>query len=300
MILVTGGFGFIGSNLVKRLNETGITDIVIVDDLTDSRKLKYLDDAVFSDYYDVDSFFDQFNDWGYLTHIFHDGAISSTREMNGKLIMNRNFVFSSRLLERAIKYDIPFQYASSASVYGNIETNTSVKENYPLKPQTPYAYSKALFDKKILKLNGRYRIQGLRYFNVCGPNEDHKDDQASPVHKFIKQAQESGRIKIFQGSDSIFRDFISVDDVVSIKINLAFNKPNNGIFNVGTGTPHSFEMIANIIAELTQAKIDVISFPEEYKSKYQYWTCADMSRLGFNHKFKSLEDTCISVFDSLK
>jgi ADP-L-glycero-D-manno-heptose 6-epimerase len=296
---VTGGFGFIGSNLIMRLNKLGKTDIVIVDDLTDSRKLTNLENAEFTDYYDVDTFFQTFTDWDCLTQIFHEGAISSTREMNGKLIMSRNYEFSSKLMKYAIEYNIPFQYASSASIYGNIEVVTSIREDYPFKPQTPYAHSKALFDTKVFALNDCYQIQGLRYFNVCGPNEGHKGDQASPVHKFIKQAQETERIKIFQGSDSIFRDFISVDDVVSIKLELAQRK-TRGIFNVGTGTPHSFDLIAKIIAEMTNAKIDIIPFPEEYKSKYQYWTCADMSRLGFEHKFKLLEDICSNVFDSLK
>ena len=300
MILVTGGFGFIGSNLIKALNARGITEIVVVDDLTDGNKMMNLNGATFGDYYDADSFFDTFSDWDSVKMIFHEGAISSTRETNGTLLMKRNFDFSGKILQKAFQHKIPFQYASSASVYGQIPSNFLIAENMPMQPQTPYAFTKYLFDKKIIKLmesehfdKFEFNIQGLRYFNVYGNNELHKGDQASPITKFTKQARETGKIRIFSGSETMFRDFVCVDDVVQAKLDLAFNKMSSGIFNIGTGIPETFAKVAEIIAHRENARIEVIPFPKEYGNKYQHWTCADLTKLrevGIQTKFKSINE----------
>jgi ADP-L-glycero-D-manno-heptose 6-epimerase len=300
MILVTGGFGFIGSNLIKALNARGISEIIVVDDLTDGNKMMNLNGTAFGDYYDVDSFFDTFSDWDSVKFIFHEGAISSTRETNGTLLMKRNFEFSEKLLMKSFEHKIPFQYASSASVYGDMPANFRVSESASMYPQTPYAFSKYMFDKKIIKLmeseyssKFEFNIQGLRYFNVYGENELHKGDQASPITKFTKQARETGKIKLFSGSESIFRDFVCVEDIVQAKIELAFNKMNSGIFNLGTGAPESFARVAEIIAHRENAKVETVPFPKEYQTKYQYWTCADMTKLrdaGIKTHFRSINE----------
>jgi len=300
MILVTGGFGFIGSNLIKSLNARGITEIVVVDDLADGNKMMNLNDTTFSNYYDADLFFDTFSDWDSVKFIFHEGAISSTRELNGTLLMKRNFDFSCKILQKAFEHKIPLQYASSASVYGQMPPNFLITENMPMQPQTPYAFTKYLFDKKITKLTAseyfdkyEFNIQGLRYFNVYGNNELHKGDQASPITKFTKQARETGTIRIFSGSESMFRDFVCVDDVVQAKLDLAFNKMSSGIFNIGTGHAESFARVAEIIAHRENARIEVIPFPKEYGDKYQYWTCADLTKLrevGIQTKFRSINE----------
>jgi ADP-L-glycero-D-manno-heptose 6-epimerase len=300
MILVTGGFGFIGSNLIKALNARGISEITVVDDLTDGNKMMNLNGTAFGDYYDVDSFFDTFSDWDSVKFIFHEGAISSTRETNGTLLMKRNFEFSEKLLMKSFEHKIPFQYASSASVYGDMPANFRVSESASMYPQTPYAFSKYMFDKKIIKLmeseyssKFEFNIQGLRYFNVYGENELHKGDQASPITKFTKQARETGKIKLFSGSESIFRDFVCVEDIVQAKIELAFNKMNSGIFNLGTGAPESFARVAEIIAHRENAKVETVPFPKEYQTKYQYWTCADMTKLrdaGIKTHFRSINE----------
>ena len=300
MILVTGGFGFIGSNLIKALNARGISEITVVDDLTDGNKMMNLNGTAFGDYYDVDSFFDTFSDWDSVKFIFHEGAISSTRETNGTLLMKRNYEFSEKLLRKSFEHKIPFQYASSASVYGDMPANFRVPESASMYPQTPYAFSKYMFDKKIIKLmeseyssKFEFNIQGLRYFNVYGENELHKGDQASPITKFTKQARDTGKIRIFSGSESIFRDFVCVEDIVQAKIELAFNKMNSGIFNFGTGAPESFARVAEIIAQRENAKVETVSFPKEYQTKYQYWTCADMTKLrdaGIKTHFRSINE----------
>lgn len=300
MILVTGGFGFIGSNLIIALNARGIKNIIVVDDLTDGRKMTNLNGCEFSEYYDVDDFFKKFSSWGDIQYIFHEGAISSTREMNGKLIMERNYEFSNKLLGKAFEHKIPFQYASSASVYGNVPKNIASSEDGHISPQTPYAYSKALFDKKVSALLNNehfakmgFNLQGLRYFNVYGRNEMHKGDQASPITKFTQQARETGRIKIFEGSDDIYRDFVCVEDVIQAKLEFAFNRMNSGIFNIGVGKACSFRHLAELIASRENAQIEVITFPKEYKEAYQYWTCASLHKLreaGIGTYFRTVKE----------
>ncbi len=284
MIIVTGGFGFIGSNIIRNLNKRGQRNIFVVDDLTDGHKFKNLADCEFNDYFDIDTFFDDFpvHLWEKITQIYHEGAISSTTEWNGKLIMERNYKFSDKLLNKAMEHKIPFSYASSASVYGS---TTHFTEDGPLQPLNMYAYSKCLFDKKIQRLmeldwyqNSPYIIQGYRYFNVYGEGEEHKGDQASPVHKFAKQAKETGIIKVFQGSENFKRDFVNAEDIAILKIEM-INRNISGIFNCGTGRAISFMDVAQLVARKYNAKIEVVPFPENLKGYYQEYTQANTNKL---------------------
>jgi ADP-L-glycero-D-manno-heptose 6-epimerase len=284
MIIVTGGFGFIGSNIIRNLNRRGQTNIFVVDDLENGHKFKNLADCEFNDYFDVESFFDEFPEhlWEQITQIYHEGAISSTTEWNGKLVMERNYKFSDKLLNKAMEHKIPFSYASSASVYGPTMHFT---EDGQLQPLNMYAYSKYLFDKKVERLmsldwyqNSPYVIQGYRYFNVYGDGEEHKQDQASPVHKFMKQALEQGVIKVFEGSENFRRDFVNAEDIAILKIEM-LNRNISGIFNAGTGKAVSFMDVANLVSRKTGARIEKVPFPEHLKGHYQEYTQANTSKL---------------------
>ena len=217
--------------------------------------------------------------------IYHLGAISSTTETNLNLIAENNIKFSCLLLEECIKRNIPFVYASSASVYG-LGTQ-GFQENALSTPLNYYAISKSSFDdfvKQKIDDHPESKIIGLRYFNVYGTGEEHKADMASPVHKFIKQAKEEGKIRIFQGSEVYLRDFIHVSDVVNITKSAA-DMPS-GIYNVGTGTPRSFLDVAKIVSSLTKAKIEEIPFPAHLKGKYQEYTCSDNKKINNASSYK--------------
>lgn len=282
MIVVTGGCGFIGSNLVHALNQRGYTDIVIVDDLTQGCKYKNLIGAKFRSYYDVDEFFQEFDGWKHLRTIFHQGAISSTTEINGKLVMDRNYSFTCKLFNKALDFRIPISYASSASVYGNTT-------NQAIDPLNLYAYSKSLVDQAAMQNLNKFKlIHGWRYFNVYGDREDHKGDQASPVSKFIKQATETGKILVFEGSENIHRDFISVDDVVRTIIDFMETEAYSGIRDLGTGVPTSFKTIAHLVARKYGGTIETIPFPENLLGQYQFYTKAVKPQV--DRKFTTIAD----------
>lgn len=297
MILVTGGFGFIGSNLIRALNARGMNNIIIVDDITNGRKVLNLLDGEYEDLHDVDDFFDKFNNFESLKAIFHLGAISSTTEWNGKKVMKYNYKFSCNLLNKVLEHRIPISYASSASVYG---INRDFSETAKMMPLNLYAYSKMLFDKRIMKLLATewfraspFQIQGWRYFNVYGRGEDHKEDQASPIYKFIKEAQTRGTITIFKNSENYLRDFICVEDVVQTQIDFLMKNHVSGIFNMGTGNAVSFKEIAEIISSKTGAKIVEIEFPNHLKGHYQEYTCANLTKLreaGCGDYFRTVQE----------
>ena len=277
MIIVTGGAGFIGSNLVKYLNLQDEEDIYIVDDLI-PEKVGNLLGLKFVKFFTIESFFQEFDDWKSVKQIYHEGAISSTTETNKNKIDKFNTNFSIKLLHTALEFDIPFSYASSASVYGN---GQSFNENSVLKPQSLYAESKALLDHevtKVLALKPKSKIQGFRYFNVYGECENHKGDQASPITKFTNQALDDGEICIFENSENFKRDFICVADVVRIK-HMMSKKDANGIFNLGTGYAVSFRHIADLISKKFTASVKEIPFPSNLKGQYQSYTCADTTKL---------------------
>lgn len=282
MVVVTGGFGFIGSNFIKYLNNIGMTDIIVVDDLTQGEKFHYLKNASIKDYYDVDTFFhkeiNRLPFWHKVRHIYHFGAISSTTASNGKDVMRYNYEFSRDLYNEAKRSNMSFTFISSASVYGNTVHHeySGFDEGYQMNPLNLYAYSKVMFENYMMEV-GMERAQIFRPFNVYGFNEDHKGDQASPITKFKKEIDDTGVAHIFEGSDKIYRDFICVDDVV--KIIATFPKHKTGIYNLGTGNVESFQRVAELIAEKHDGTVQIIPFPKHLKDKYQYFTKANTTKL---------------------
>jgi ADP-L-glycero-D-manno-heptose 6-epimerase len=215
--------------------------------------------------------------------IIHNGAMSSTVEKNWMSIAHYNQDFTAHLFGRAIEYQIPIKYASSASVYGNQKKNRKL-----INPLNQYAISKLIIDYYVLDHIDKFKyIQGFRYFNVYGTGEEDKlkVDQASPVSKFMQQANDTGKIKIFEGSDRFLRDFVCVDDIVDIVMN---NSAPSGIYDVGTGKPISFQKVAELVAKKTGAEIEEIPFPKHLEGKYQDYTCAKMDWIDY--EFTTVED----------
>ena len=307
MIIVTGGAGFIGSNIVYGLNARGMTDILVVDDLTDGRKCLNLADADILDYMDKDDFLARIRageKFGPVQAVFHEGACSSTTEWNGNFVMRVNFDYTKALLAWCAAGKIPLIYASSASVYGMGPVFREAREHE--RPLNMYAYSKFLFDQYLRARIAHHPAQvvGLRYFNVYGPREQHKGSMASVAYHFYKQIGESGRVRLFEGSDGYGpgeqqRDFIHVDDIVAVNLWLLDNPHISGIFNLGTGHAQSFNEVARAALkwarerqELEGGGIDYIPFPDHLKGRYQSYTEADMSTLrsaGYTTPFMNVE-----------
>ena len=302
MIIVTGGAGFIGSNLVRGLNEHGYQEILIVDNLEDNQKKnKNLKNLKYSDYLNKKNFLKLvLNDSvkKNIKHVFHLGACSSTTNFNKDYMLENNYQYSKILLDWCQNNSVPFIYASSASIYGN--TRSDSKEDDLFKPMNPYAYSKMLFDKFVLKNLNKFtsQVTGLRYFNVYGPNENHKTNMSSPLLTFRNQLTKTEFIKIFDGYSGFkkgehSRDFVSVKDCVLV--NLFFlNRSISGIYNVGSGNSYSFNFVAETIIDFyKRGNIKYIQFPDILKKSYQTYTKADISKLrgcGYNVDFINLKN----------
>lgn len=307
MIIVTGGAGFIGSNIVKGLNGIGIDDIIIVDNMTNSKKHRNLNALSFNDYIDKEDFInslDTFKNYK-IEAIFHQGACSDTMEQDGRYMMHNNYDYSKKLLEFSAENRIRFIYASSASVYGDARNGFKEEEKneYPLNV---YAFSKFLFDRYVRKLIEKVSIQivGLRYFNVYGPQETHKGKMASVIYHFHNEILDDGTIKLFEGSDNFKRDFVFVDDVVNVNLFFLENENLKGIYNCGSGQAEPFLKIAKIMQRLYKnVRIEFIKFPEELKDKYQTFTQADISLLkgvGYDKRFVPLEEGVAKYVEILK
>lgn len=304
MILVTGGAGFVGSNLVKTLNEQGRNDIVVVDNLTNANKCRNLSGLKIRDFIDKTDFSEALKQGDFdhenIEVVFHQGACSDTMEYNGKYMMQNNYDYSKQLLHFCLERKIPFIYASSASTYGGGQKGFS--ENPECEQAlNVYAYSKLLFDRYVEQLlpKAGSQVVGLRYFNVFGPQENHKGRMASMVYQMYRQMQESGKITLFKGIDGYAdgeqkRDFIYVKDV--IKVNLFFwaQQKISGVFNCGTGEANSFNTLAKGVSDhFKNNQISYIDFPEGLRGKYQNYTEADSSKLlaaGYSDGFMSLPD----------
>ncbi|WP_028771984.1 ADP-glyceromanno-heptose 6-epimerase [Shewanella waksmanii] len=299
MIVVTGAAGFIGSNLVKALNDMGRNDIIAVDDLTDGTKMFNLADCEVADYLDKDQFLQQIEAGqfdGQLEVIFHQGACSSTTEWDGKFMMSNNYEYSKTLLHFCDRNQCQYIYASSASVYGGSEKFVEQREFE--KPLNVYAYSKFLFDQYVRQQQLNCQVAGLRYFNVYGPREQHKGGMASVAFHFNNQIKANDICRLFEGVDGFehgqqLRDFVYVEDVVKVNIWLWQNPEVSGIYNCGTGQAQSFNDVANaVIGYHGKGKIEYIPFPDKLKGAYQSYTQADLTQLrqaGYRAEFKSVE-----------
>jgi ADP-L-glycero-D-manno-heptose 6-epimerase len=316
-IIVTGAAGFIGSNVVKALNARGTTDIVAVDNLKRAEKMANLADCEIADYRDKQEFIDairadRFD--GDIEAVLHQGACSDTMETDGRYMMENNYRYSIDLLDWCQDRQVPFIYASSASVYGGGRVFREAREHEG--PLNVYGYSKFLFDQRVRRrlAERTAQVAGFRYFNVYGPREAHKGRMASVAFHFFNQYVGTGRVRLFEGSGGYgpgeqVRDFISVEDVVRVNLFFLDHPEVSGIFNVGTGRGETFNAVAaaTITAVRTargepqlsldelraQSAIEYIPFPQQLMGKYQSYTQADTSALreaGYQVPFLSVDE----------
>lgn len=303
MIIVTGGAGFIGSNLIKGLNDKGYSDILVVDNIGKTDKFKNLVPLKIYDYIDKENFIHAIEAGEYehkkIQAIFHIGACSDTMEYDGKYMMNNNYEYSKTLLHFCLRRKIPFTYASSASVYGN--GDKGFRETAECEDAlNVYAFSKMQFDRYVNSLLPTIDSQviGLRFFNVFGPQEIHKGRMASIAYQLYNQITKEGVAKLFAGINGYgdgeqLRDFIYVKDVVKVNLFFLDHPEQSGVFNCGTGKARSFNAVANsIIAAKNAGRIEYVPFPEQLKGKYQNYTEADTAKLlkaGYDGGFTELE-----------
>ncbi len=302
MIIVTGGAGMIGSNIIKALNDSGINDILVVDNLKDGKKFKNLVDLDITDYMDKEDFIAQImagDDFGSIDAVFHEGACSATTEWDGKYMMMNNYEYSKELLHFCIERDIPFLYASSAATYG--DTDKFIEEREYEGALNVYGYSKQQFDNYVRRLwadaeahnENLTQITGFRYFNVYGPREQHKGSMASVAFHLNNQMNAGDSPKLFAGSDQFERDFVYVGDVAAVNLWFLENGVS-GIFNCGTGRAEPFRAVADaVIKHHGKGEVETIPFPEHLKGAYQEFTQADLTKLraaGCDVEFKSVAE----------
>jgi ADP-L-glycero-D-manno-heptose 6-epimerase len=314
--IITGAAGFIGSNLVKALNERGENNIIAVDNLKNADKFRNLVDCEIADYLDKEDFLGKLQDGffdGLVSAVLHQGACSDTMETDGRYMMENNYQYTLELLNYCQNEEVPFLYASSASVYGG---SSVFKESREFEaPLNVYAYSKFLFDQIVRRRWQKRSAQvvGLRYFNVYGPREQHKGRMASVAYHFFNQYRADGKVKLFEGCDGYanggqLRDFVSIEDVVKVNMYFLDNQNKSGIFNLGTGQAQSFNDVAvaaintlriaeskpvlSLVEMQQQGLVSYIPFPDQLRGKYQSYTQADIGALrniGYAEKFLTVE-----------
>jgi ADP-L-glycero-D-manno-heptose 6-epimerase len=324
-IIVTGAAGFIGANLVKALNARGVTDIIAVDHLDPADKFRNLVDCEIAEYFDKSEFLHLIESGhfdGSIDAVLHQGACSDTMETDGQYMMANNYRYSLSLLDYCLDEEVPFLYASSASVYGGGRVFEELREHEA--PLNIYGYSKFLFDQAVRRRlpDAESQVAGFRYFNVYGPREQHKGRMASVAFHHFNQYRETGKVRLFEGCDGYGngeqrRDFVFVDDVV--RVNLHFlDHGGSGIFNLGTGRAQPFNDVAVATVNACRASegkstlaladmvaqgiIEYIDFPEALNGKYQSYTQADLTRLrgaGYVAEFATVEAGVADYVQSL-
>src|SRR5918996_116109 len=319
--VVTGAAGFIGSKLVEGLNRCGISEVIAVDNLAHADKFRNLAGCEIADYVDQAEFIGGLERFeGAVEALFHQGACSDTMETDGRYMIDNNYGYSKRLLEWCQEEEVPLIYASSASVYG---AGPEFREERRCeKPLNVYGYSKFLFDQVVRARlpESSAQVVGLRYFNVYGPNEAHKGRMASVALHAYQQLLAEGRVKLFVGSDGYRdgeqrRDFIYVDDVVSVNLWFLERRDISGVFNCGTGKAQSFNRLGAavvnavhgsnaMVPELVAKRlIEYIPFPPALVGKYQSFTEADLARLraaGYPGEFRNVEQGVAAYVAELK
>ncbi|MFM2019108.1 MAG: ADP-glyceromanno-heptose 6-epimerase [Bacteroidota bacterium] len=305
MIVVTGAAGFIGSCLVSRLNKDGKTDLILVDDFSRDEKAPNLEGKKFTEKIDRDRFVEWFQEnFRKVEIVYHIGARTDTTEFNKAIFDKLNVEYSKSLWNICAEHQIPLVYASSAATYGLGEHGYSDNHDVvaKLKPLNPYGDSKNDFDKWVLTQSTcPPNWYGLKFFNVYGPNEYHKGRMASVIFHAFNQISASGGMKLFRSHNPDYtdggqlRDFVYVKDVVEVILFLGKNKPQNGLYNLGTGEARTFlDLANNTFTSLNKASnVSFIDTPADIRDKYQYFTEADMSKLrkaGYSAPFHSLEE----------
>ena len=305
MIVVTGGAGFIGSAIVWRLNQLGNDNILIVDELGIDEKWKNLTSLKFADYLNKWEFLDKIESESDLNieTMIHMGANSSTTEKDTDHLIENNYEYTKSLALYSVKKNIRFIYASSAATYGDGSLGfvDNEAEINLLRPLNMYGYSKQLFDLWAIGNKLTDKIAGIKYFNVYGPNEYHKEDMRSVVNKAYDQIKETGKVKLFKSENPLYkdgeqkRDFIYIKDAVEMTLFFLFNREKNGIYNVGSGKARTWNaLVKSIFNALDKPiNIDYVELPDHLKTKYQYFTEADISKIkkaGYTQPSFSLED----------
>lgn len=323
MIVVTGAAGFIGSNLVRGLNERGLSNILAVDDLTDGDKFVNLVQGRIADYMHKDDFRRAVRE-GFLPGVravFHQGACSDTTERNGQYMMDNNYRVTLELFEYCQTHKIPFIYASSAAVYG--AGPVYVEDLANEKPLNVYGYSKFLFDQVVRArmATSTAQVVGLRYFNVYGPQEQHKGRMASVAFHNMNQFLAEGHVRLFGGWDGYpdggqMRDFISVRDVVDVNLHFFDHPEQSGIFNCGTGRAQPFNDVAMAVvntmrqlrgepafsldALVAEGLLRYVDFPNDLKGRYQSYTQADVTALRVAGFTKAMRDVQTGVSEYVR
>ena len=328
-VVVTGAAGFIGSNIVRGLNQRGIDDIIAVDDLTQGDKFRNLADLKIADYVDMDLFYDLFAEgvFGKVEAVFHEGACSDTMETDGKYMMDNNYTLSCGLFNACQERGSRLLYASSAATYGGSET---FREDPQFeRPLNVYGYSKLLFDQRMRRECGKdfkrlkRQVAGFRYFNVYGPREQHKGRMASVAFHQFNQFRTEGKVKLFgeyggYGPGEQKRDFVFVDDVVAVNLWFLDHPEQSGIFNLGTGRAQPFNDVAVAVVNalrpepgtppldagtaVQQGLIEYVPFPDALRGKYQCFTQADLAALraaGCDHVFADVQTGVASYMAAL-
>jgi ADP-L-glycero-D-manno-heptose 6-epimerase len=306
MIIVTGGAGFIGSAIVWRLNELGSDEIIIVDELGQDEKWKNLVGLKFEDFVHKHEFIEQIINKKILYKIdaiIHLGANSSTTEKDADHLMTNNYKYTETLARFCLKNDVRFIYASSAATYGDgaMGFNDYEEKIRTLRPLNMYGYSKQLFDLWAKRHGAFNKIVGLKYFNVYGPNEYHKGDMRSVVHKAFEQIRDNGKVRLFKSRKPEYkdgeqmRDFVYVKDAVDMTLFFLDKKEKNGLFNIGAGKARTWNDLVKALfnAMGMPVNIEYINLPDKLADKYQYFTEASLDKLrsaGYKNPTASLED----------
>jgi ADP-L-glycero-D-manno-heptose 6-epimerase len=312
MFIITGASGFIGSNLVARLEEKNYRRLVGCDYLGDAIKWQNIAKRNFFDFILPESLFDYLDQHrNQIEVVFHLGAISNTDATDGDLVLKTNYNLPRALMAWCARHRVRFIYASSAATYGKGECgffdDSSEEYLVKLRPQNLYGWSKHAFDRSVQQIIADKETPhppqcvGLKFFNVYGPNETHKGNQSSVIPHFLKQIQNNKEARLFQSHNANFadgqqkRDFVYVDDVVDVMLWFCENQDTSGLFNVGTGQARTFESLASSIFKTLdiEAKLDYAPMPERLRDHYQYFTEASMEKLrsaGYQNPFHSLEE----------